>query len=221
MTLQDQLDVFKADFETRVAPPEAVAIIHRTTDELVASGQAGRARHAGDQAPAFVLSDSDGNPIALADLLARGPVVLTFYRGVWCPYCNLELKALEAAAADIRAAGATLVAISPQLPVVSRKARRDNKLSFPILSDAGNQVADAFGLRFRLQDELIALYKGFGIDLPAVNGDVSETLPMPARYVIAPDGRIAYAEVNPDYTRRPDPSELFPVLARLRPAQAA
>jgi peroxiredoxin len=159
--------------------------------------------------------------VSSADLLARGPLVLTFYRSIWCPYCNMDLQAIEAAADEIRALGASLVAISPQTAPNRRKSERENELSFPILSDHGNAVADEFGLRYRLPDELIAVYKGFGNDLTIGNGEDSWTLPMPARYVIGTDGVVAYAEVNPDYTRRPDPSELLPPLQRLRTHAAA
>jgi peroxiredoxin len=126
-----------------------------------------------------------------------------------------------ATAHEIRALGASLVAISPQTAPNRRKSERENALSFPILSDHGNSVANEFGLRYRLPDDLIAVYKGFGNDLAIGNGEDSWTLPMPARYVIGADGVIAYAEVNPDYTRRPDPSELLPVLRRLRTVAAA
>jgi peroxiredoxin len=147
--------------------------------------------------------------------------VISFYRGVWCPYCNLELQALQEALPEITARGASLVAISPQTAPNSRKSQRDNKLGFPILSDTKSAVADAFGIRFALPDDLVELYKSFKNDLPTVNNDPAWVLPMPARYVIGTDGIIAYSEVNPDYTRRPDPSELLPVLDRLNASQAA
>ena len=219
MSLQAKLDAFKADFEAGKPPynaPRAVIdIMHRATDELIASGAAGRALKAGDRMPAFTLNDPDGQPVSSAELLARGPLIISFYRGVWCPYCNMELQALQAALADFRAAGASLVAISPQSAVNSRKSVRQNGLDFPILSDQRNDVAAAFGLRFELPDYLIELYKGFGNDLPAINGDDSWTLPMPARFVVGQDGIILYAEVNPDYTRRPDPQDMLPVLQRV------
>jgi peroxiredoxin len=139
-------------------------------------------------------------------------MVITFYRGVWCPYCNAELQALQDALPDLTALRGSLVAISPENAANSRKATRQNELSFPILTDKGNEVAAAFGLRFRLPDELITIYKGFGNDLAAVNGEPSWTLPMPGRFVVAPDGVIAYAEVNPDYTRRPDPADMMDAL---------
>ncbi len=221
MSLQDKLDAFKADFEGRKAPANVVAIMHKATADLVASGQADRALKAGGRAPKFTLTDAHGKLVSSADLLTRGPLVLTFYRGVWCPYCNMDLQAIEAAADDIRALGASLVAISPQTAPNRRKSERENELSFPILSDHGNAVANEFGLRYRLPDELIAVYKGFGNDLTIGNGEDSWTLPMPARYVIGTDSIVAYAEVNPDYTQRPDPSELLPPLQRLRTNAAA
>jgi peroxiredoxin len=221
MSLQYKLDAFKADFEGNKAPPHVVAIMHKATAELTASGQADRALKAGDKAPVFTLPDADGKPVSSADLVAKGPLILTFYRGVWCPYCNMDLQALEELAGEFRSMGASLVAVSPQNAANSRRSQRENHLSFPIVSDLGNAVADRFGLRFSLPEDLLGVYKGFGLDLPAQNGEPSWTLPMPARYVIGRDGIIAYAEVNPDYTRRPDPSELLPVLQRLRGSAAA
>jgi peroxiredoxin len=225
MALQDRLDALKADFESGRFPlkptREILDTMRRATDELVASAQAQRARKAGDVAPEFTLNDYDGKPVSSSELLAKGPLVVSFYRGVWCPYCNLELQALQAALAEIAARGASLVAISPQTAANSRKSQRDNKLSFPILSDTKSEVANAFGIRFALQKYLIDVYRSFKNDLPAFNDDPSWVLPMPARYVIGTDGIIAYAEVNPDYTQRPDPSELLPVLDRLRGSKAA
>lgn len=225
MSLQDRLDAFKADFQAGKppynVPPAVIATMQRATAELIASGQAGRAMRAGEFAPEFTLNDPEGRPVRSAEMLARGPLVVTFYRGVWCPYCNMELEALQAALGGIRGFGADVVALSPQTEVNSRKSVRQNGLAFPILSDPGGAVADAFGLRFALPDDLVALYKSLKNDLPTFNADPAWTLPMPARYVIAQDGVIAYAEVNPDYTQRPDPSELLPTLERLSWARAA
>jgi peroxiredoxin len=189
-----------------------VARIHKATAELIASGAGQQALKAGDQAPAFVLPDADGHLLSSRDLLLRSRLVLTFYRGMWCPYCNFDLQALEAARPEIEARGATLVAISQQTPANSRKSQRQNGLGFPILADKGGVVAAQFGLRWSLPDCLREIHKRLGADLTQFNGEDSWTLPMPARYVIAPDGRVAYAEINPDYTRRPEPSDVFPVL---------
>ena len=220
MSLQEKLDAFKADFEGK-APKQAVEIMHRATTELIASGQAAQALKAGDVAPAFTLSEADGGSVASGDLLAQGPLVLSFYRGVWCPYCNIELGALQEAWPAIQAIGAQLVSISPQSLANGRKAKRDKKIDFPMLSDPDGKVADAFGLRFRLPDDLIELYRAFGVDLPSINEDPSWKLPMPARFVVGQDGIIAYAEVSPDYTRRPDPADLLPVLRQLQGSIAA
>ena len=224
MSLQDKLDAFRANFEAGGPPYNAPSHIHepmhRATAELIESGAAAHAQKVGATAPAFVLADPDGKPVSLAELIAEGPLVITFYRGVWCPYCNMDLQALEAARPQIEARGARLVAVSPQTAPNSRRSQRENPLGFPILSDPRNEVAAAFGLRFTLPDYLVDLYKNtFRNDLAIVNGDDSWTLPMPARFVIATDGTIAYAEVNPDYTRRPDPEELLPVLDRLGAAR--
>ena len=219
MSLQDKLDAFKADFKAGkapyFAPPEIHPIMERATAELIASGQASRAVKAGDLAPTFRLKDQDGQEVTSTDLLNQGPLVVTFYRGVWCPYCNLELQALNEALPELQRLGASVVAISPQSAVNSRKSVRVNGLNFPVLNDTHNETAGAFGLRFALPDYLVDLYKALKNDLPAFNGDPSWTLPMPARYVIGMDGIVAYSEVNPDYTHRPDPSEMIPVLQKL------
>jgi peroxiredoxin len=223
--LQDRLDAFKADFvggKLAFKPTkERLELMARATTELIESGQAQRAKKAGEAAPEFTLKDPEGNPVSSRELLARGPLVISFYRGVWCPYCNLELQALQAELSGITARGASLVAISPQTAANSRKSQRDNNLEFPILSDVKSQVANAFGIRFALPDYLVEVYKTFGNNLPVINDDPAWVLPMPARYVIGTDGINAYSEVNPDYTQRPDPSELLPVLDRLRASKAA
>lgn len=224
MSLQAKLDAFKADFEAGKppynVPRTVIEVMHRATAELKASGLAGQAKKVGDKAPSFSLRDPEGNVVSSNELLASGPLILSFYRGVWCPYCNMELQALQAALPEFERFGASLVAISPQTAPNSRKSVRDNKVSFPILSDPKNEVAAAFGLKFSLPDYLIALYKDLKNDLPGFNADPAWTLPMPGRYLIGRDGTIAYAEVNPDYTRRPEPQEILPALEKLAKVSA-
>lgn len=226
MLLQDKLDAFKSNFEAGGPPYNAPDAIHepmrRATSELVASGAAAFALGIGDLAPVFRLDNAEGVPISSADLLAKGPLIVTFYRGFWCPYCNLELESLQEALPAIAERGATLIAISPQTAANSRRAIREKGLEFDILSDLGNEVAATFGLRFKLPDYLIELYRdGFKNDLAITNGEPSWTLPMPARFIIDRTGVIAYSEVNPDYTKRPDPSEMLPILDQLRLTAAA
>jgi peroxiredoxin len=218
MSLQANLDAFKVDFEAGKppysVPHSVIETMHRATAELIASGAASRAKKAGDIAPSFSLKDPEGIVVSSNELLKKGPMVVSFYRGVWCPYCNLELQALEAAKPQFDKYGASLVAISPQTAPNGRKSMRQNKLSFPILSDVKGKAGRAFGLRFELPDYLVELYKGLKNDLPTFNDDPSWTLPMPARYVIGQDGTILYSEVNPDYTHRPEPEDMIPVLQR-------
>jgi len=215
MTLQERLDAYKAGPKHPNFTPEFGAISGRTVAGLIASGQAERAFKVGDAAPAFDLPDQDGAMVSSAELLKKGPVVMSFYRGVWCPFCNIELKALQEALGEIQARGASLIAISQQTPPNSRKSQRDNHLSFPILSDKGGEIGAAFGLRWKVPEEMCEVHRKLGGPLPTFNGEDSWTLPIPARYVIGQNGVIAYAEVNADYTKRPEPSGLFPVLDKL------
>ena len=221
LPLQGKLDAFKFEFDNNLAPPAAVEALHRAIDELIASGAQSRALKAGDVAPEFTLPDPDGNPVSSKALLAKGPLVVTFYRGAWCPFCNFDLSALEEARSEIESRGASLVAISQQTAPNSRKSQRQNGLGFPILGDRGGEIAAQFGVRWTLPDYLHEVQKALGADLTQFNGEDSWTLPMPARYVIAQDGTIAYAEVNADYTRRPEPSAIFPVLEQLGHRQVA
>src|SRR3984957_17670004 len=225
MALQDRLDAFKADFVSgRLSfkpTKERLDAMQRATAELIQSGQAQRAKKAGDLAPQFTLLDPDGKTVSSKELLARGPLIISFYRGVWCPYCNFDLQALEAARPDLEARGASLVALSPQTSANSRRSQRENSLGFPILSDAGGEVSAQFGVRWTVPGYLRDIHKQLGADLTEFNGEDSWTLPMPARYVIGQDGVIAYAEVNPDYTHRPEPSDAFPVHDALRARRGA
>ena len=193
-------------------PAELQAVMDQATAELAASGMADGFLQVGDAAPDFVLPDALGNAVTLADLRAQGPVVLSFYRGAWCPYCNLELQLLQQALPDIRALGATLVAISPQTPDNSLTLAEKHGLAFPVLSDAGNAVARRFGLVFTVPAALRGVYDKLGIDIAAHNGDGSFELPVPGTYVVGRDGTIAFAYANVDYTRRVATAEILEAL---------
>lgn len=221
LPLQGKLDALKNEFDNNIAPPAVSEVLHRAVDELIASGAQDRALKVGDVAPEFTLPDPDGKMVSSKVLLEYGPLVVTFYRGAWCPFCNFDLSALEEARPDIEARGATLVAISQQTAPNSRKSQRQNGLGFPILGDHGGEIAAQFGVRWTLPGYLREVQTALGADLTQFNGEDSWTLPMPARYVIAQDGTIAYAEVNADYTRRPEPSAIFPVLEQLARTQTA
>ena len=137
-------------------------MLHRATDEQIASGAQNRALKAGDVAPEFTLPDADGNPVSSKTLLARGPLVVTFYRGAWCPFCNFDLSALEEARPELELRGASLVAISEQTAPNSRKSQRQNGLGFPILGDHGGEIAAQFGVRWTLPDYLREVHKALG-----------------------------------------------------------
>jgi peroxiredoxin len=215
MLLDERLKALRSK-ESAETPDALKSVIATELKALISSGQAGRAVKLGDRAPDFVLPDVDGNTVASASLLEQGPLVVTFYRGFWCPFCNADLQAVEAAAERIRGFGASLVAISPQTPANSRISLQENHLSFPILSDKNCELAAKFGIRWMPSQALQGVYRNFGTDVAAFNGDGSWALPMPARYVIAEDGTVAYAKVNANYTHRPEPGDVCPVLEKLK-----
>ncbi len=214
MGLQQQLEEQKKSTINK-ASPEIIQIMLQETAKLKDSGIENRALSAGDPAPEFTLPNIHGKEIRLADLLERGPVVINIYRGGWCPYCNLELRALQDKLPEIEALGASLVAIAPEKPDKAAETSSRHDLQFEVLSDLGNQVSRQFGLVFTLPESLRTIYAGFGTDLPAYNGDDRFEFPLPATYVIRPDGEIAYAFVDADYTRRMEPAEIIEVLRAL------
>ncbi len=220
MSLKTELDSFRADFMGKV-PAEIREAMGRADLELAASGIAEAALKAGDLAPDFELPDARGGTVRLTTLLRQGPVVLSFYRGGWCPYCNLELRALQAKLSDMAAFGATLVAISPQTPDASLSTAEKNDLAFPVLSDAGSTVAKSFGIAFDLAAELRPIYSQFGHGLPAINGDDGWLLPIPATHVIGQDQRIALAFVDIDYRNRLEPATIIDALALIARRRAA
>jgi peroxiredoxin len=213
-TLEERLKAIREGAVRRIAADHRERM-HRAIEELNASGAVSRALSVGDQAPFFTLPDSGGDRVALAALLERGPVVLTFFRGHWWPYCNAELDALNKTVDDIRNLGASLVAVSPQLPALSRELIERHRLRIGILHDEENEVAKRFGLRYALPDYLTETYKALGIDLESSNGNPSWTLPLPARYIIDSRGEIRYARVNGDYRFRPEATETLRELDRI------
>ena len=166
----------------------------------------------GEEAPDFTLPDARGVDRTLSDLLADGEVVLTFYRGAWCPYCNLQLRDFQRALPQIRGAGAELVAISPQAPDQSLTTTEINELEFAVLSDVGSVVAERYGLVFSLDEAAQDVHRSVGIDLGEVNEDETWRLPAAASFVISRDGRVAFADVSADYRWRPASGDLLEVL---------
>jgi len=213
-SLQAVLDARTAESAAQM-PEEVKADMQAASEELTNSGLVDQAVSTGDMAPAFELPDAKGATTSLAQLTAEGPVVLTWYRGGWCPYCNLQLRAYQDILPQIEATGARLVAITPETPDNSLSTVEKDNLEFTVLSDAGNAVASAYGLVFTLPDNLIERYRGFGIDLEQANGDDTWTLPLAATYVIDTDGTIAWAFVDADYRKRAEPADILAALERI------
>ena len=213
MSLTQELQSFRQQFISSQSS-ETVEVMNQATADLENSGIVNRSLKVGDKAPNFTLPNAVGKEVALRSLVNKGAVVISFYRGGWCPYCNLELRALQQSLPKIRALGANLVAISPQTPDNSLSTSEKNELTFEVFSDVGNKVAKEFGLVFTLPEELRPIYQNFGIDLPAHNGDDTFELPIPATYIIAPDRTVIYSFVNPDYTQRLEPTEIISVLEK-------
>jgi peroxiredoxin len=213
-TLSQQLEEYRAGWMLRV-PADRRAAMERHIAHL-SEGSVGRnAKQIGDLTPAIVLPDAHGRSFDVATLLAKGPVIVTFYRGGWCPYCNLELKAYQAVLPRIIAAGANLVAISPEKPDDSVSTAEKNGLTFTVLSDVGQEVGKAFGLVYDFTDELRSVYDGFKLDIPEKNGTPDDwSLPLSATYVIGSDGRISFADTGVDYRYRTDPLDVLQVLER-------
>jgi peroxiredoxin len=215
MTLQDSLDRLKVKIEGSM-PPQIVNIMHQATADLEATGIGEGILKVGDKAPEFKLPNQDGNLVSSTELLKNGPLVVTFYRGVWCPYCNTDLGNLKRYTKELEEFNATMVSVSPQIPQYNKQITTQQHLDFDLLSDSENNVANEFGLRWEMVDPLKSLYRdSFGISLPNYNGDESWTLPVPARFIIGTDSLIKYAEFSVDYTKRPNPDVLVSALKAL------
>lgn len=212
--LKQRLDAKREAFLEK-APREKVEEYQAGIDAVSESGIYDRALKVGDRAPDFTLPDASGKEVKLSQLLQEGPVVLTWYRGGWCPYCNLALAALQETLPELREAGARLVAISPETPDHTADTTKANALGFTVLSDVGNQVAREYGLVFEMTPAVAeAMEKGFG--LSKWNASDSGELPLAASYVIAPDGTISYAFLDADYRNRAEPARLVDALHALQ-----
>jgi peroxiredoxin len=211
MTLAAELRTFYESRQQQI-PAEVREIMNRAARELTDSGQADRALTVGDRAPGFSLPAANGRIVTLDGLRADGPVVLTFYRGAWCPYCNIALRSLQQQHETIAARGARLVAVSPQIPDESLSLVEKHALAFDVLSDIGSDTAKQYGLAFDLPDDLGAVYDRLGFDLQRVNAGHPRTLPIPATYVIDRDGTIRWAFVDSDHTRRAEPADILAAL---------
>jgi peroxiredoxin len=213
-TLKSSLDQRKADFNEK-ASDDKKRIYAEGIDAVVKSGVTLSAKQVGDQAPDFELTDALGKKVKLSERLKKGPVILTWYRGGWCPYCNITLSRLQAELPNFKAAGAELIALTPELPDSSMNTTEKNALDFQVLSDVGSKVARDYGVLYTLTDDVADIYNaGFGLD--RYNGDNKHELPLAATYVIDRDGVIRYAFLDADYRNRAEPSEILAALRSLK-----
>ncbi len=213
-TLKERLESRRAEF-SKTAPPDKAQKYQEGIDTVAASGIYDRALKTGQKAPDFTLKNADGQPTQLSALLKKGPVILTWYRGGWCPYCNLALAALMEKLPEITAAGGQLVALTPELPNHADETVKKNQLDFEVLSDVGNRVAREYGIVFKMTPYVAAAMRK-GAKLHEWNGDESDELPLAATYVIAQDGTVTYAFLDADYRRRAEPSRLVDALQAIR-----
>jgi len=211
MSLADQLTQ-RREATAQAVPTDTFATMNNVTKQLKDSGIEDAAPKVGEQFKSFSLPNQNGELRQLETLLANGPLVVTFYRGGWCPYCNLELAAYQAQLDAIKAAGATLVAITPELPDESLSTAEKNALSFEVLSDEGSNYARELGIMFTLSPELVPIYDKFGIDIEKYNGKGNFELPLAATFIIAKDGSVMHASVDADYTYRQEPAEIVALL---------
>lgn len=196
----------------RYAPPDTQAIHAQAVAELKKRSLAANILPVGAKAPEFELPDHNGKLVASSDLLGKGRLVLCFIRGRWCPFCVGQMEAMNQIAPQLQAAGAYLVAISPQTVKQSNFMHDQHKLRFPLLSDAANRVARQFQLVYRVSPDQEALYRRTFVNLPNTNGDDSWELPIPATYILDRDGTVLFASASEDYTERPEPLDLLGIL---------
>jgi peroxiredoxin len=215
MNLRTQLQEMSEKFAQQI-PPAVAAKMKKAVDDLKGSGIVETSVKEGAKAPDFPVPTATGKTVNSSEYWAKGPTVVSFYRGGWCPFCSLELRALQEALPEITGLGASVVAISPETPDYARSTAEKHGLQFEVLSDVGNEISRKFGLVYTLAEELRPIYEKFGIDLPEHNGDESYELSIPATFVIDQNGTVRKAFVDPDYRKRLDPQEIIEVLQRLK-----
>lgn len=215
MSLKEQLEK-KASSSSGKTPKEIKKIMDDALDLIRKSKIVESATKTGDDMPSFQLEYIKAGKVSSSELLKKGPLLIVFYRGGWCPYCNLQLRDLQKHLKSINAAGASLVAISPEAPDETAKTVKKSQLGFYVLSDVKGEVAKSFGLTFPLPKDLVGVYKKFGIELDKVNATKKWELPLSATYIVDSDGKIVYSFVEADYRKRAETSELVTILQKMK-----
>ncbi len=211
--LSQELEAYKQHF-LKVADQRKINVYEEGIEAVVKSGIESSALQIGDDYIDFSLGNAKGEQIQISQLLKEGPIVLTWYRGGWCPYCNLTLRALQQVLPEIKSLGAKLVTLTPELPDNSLNTREKNELSFEVLTDTDNRIAKQYGIVFKLTPETAKYYKA-AFDLEVYNGNDTDELPLAATYVIDTTGKISYAFLDADYRNRAEPADIIRALESL------
>ncbi len=210
-SLQEELDTITANTRLLVQP-ERLEVSERAIEELFASGIENGVLRAGETVPEFALPDANGKLVRSTDLLAIGPLVINFFRGRWCPYCVTELERWRDLYPALRERKALLVGISPQTARHNDFTVQQHVLPYPLLSDAGNKVAEKFGLAYKLPEFQQSYFRSILVNIPYVNGDDSWRLPLPATFAVDRSGKIVFSEAHADFRVRPQPEEILSLL---------
>lgn len=212
--LIDEIKKYQESFRKKV-PKDIQEVMFLATQKLKEVNLTKNVPQVGEIFPNITLPNALNKDISLDALLKDNDyLIINFYRGAWCPYCNLELQSLQKIAPNLEPYKASIVAISPQTPDNSLSTKEKNELSFEVLSDNNNSIAKKLGLVFSLAVELRPIYKSFGIDIPQSNNEESYELPMPATFVINKNKEILYVFVDEDYTKRSEPQEILDIIAK-------
>ncbi|MCG1036764.1 peroxiredoxin-like family protein [Polaribacter sargassicola] len=213
VTLKELLSTKQKEGATKFSE-EKKQIYAAGIKSVIESNIVNKAFNVGDKAPNFTLNDALNKPVSLYDQLKNGPVVLTWYRGGWCPYCNITLYYLQEKLPEFKKAGASLLALTPELPDNSIDTVEKNNLKFTVLSDIDNVIGKKYNVVFKLTDDVAAIYQD-SFNLNDKNGNKNNELPLAATYVIDTTGIIKYAFLDADYRKRAEPSEIISVLKNL------
>jgi peroxiredoxin len=215
-TIREQSDQLKAVAAERL-PAEVVEVFSRSIEDFLAQGIPAEAVKAGDRLQAFTLDDATGTAVSLDQIVEAGPAVIVFYRGGWCPYCNLALRTYQRELLpELDAFGARLVAVSPQSPDQSLSTAEKAGLAFTVLSDPGSRVARSIGIAFQQADEVLAVQRQLGLDLAQVNSEGSTQLPRPTVLIVDQNRTVRFVDVQPDYTARTEVADILAALTDIR-----
>jgi len=205
----------KAEESARRAPPDVTEIGKKGIEEVAASGILQTALNVGGTMKPFTLGDAEGRQVSSAELLAKGPIVVVFYRGAWCPYCNLYLHAWQRYLPELAKRKATLVAISGEPPDRTAQVVQKTGATFTVLSDPAYRVARQFGVVYEVPAGVAGLMASHGLDLPKYYGTGKAELPLSATYVVGREGKVTYAFLDADYKKRAEPADVLAALDRM------